>query len=194
MSIYDRLYRERIIFLGQEIDDEIVNKVVAIMLYSDSEDPTKPMYLYLNSPGGSIISGLTLYDTMRHISSPVATVNIGLAASMVRTIFFLLLCVPNPFLTHLCLPQASFILGAGNRGQRFALPHSRTMIHQPMGGARGQAEDIRIEAELVLQINSELVAMYSQMTGQPVERIRKDMDRDTYMSAQQVVLSPLICH
>mmetsp|Transcript_21869 Transcript_21869/g.54516 ORF Transcript_21869/g.54516 Transcript_21869/m.54516 type:complete len:240 (+) Transcript_21869:22-741(+) len=169
VGIYDRLYRERIIFLGEQIDDEIVNQIVAVMLFSDSEDPQKPMYLYLNSPGGSIVSGLTLYDTMQLISSPIATVNIGLAASM-----------------------ASFILGAGERGKRLALPHSRTMIHQPMGGARGQAEDIRIEAEQILKINSALVTMYAKMTGQPRERILKDMDRDTFMSAEQALEYGLI--
>uniref|UniRef100_A0A6V4AXL2 ATP-dependent Clp protease proteolytic subunit n=1 Tax=Prymnesium polylepis TaxID=72548 RepID=A0A6V4AXL2_9EUKA len=169
VGIYDRLYRERIIFLGQEIDDDLVNKIVAVMLYSDAEDPNKPMYLYINSPGGSIVSGLALYDTMQHIASPIATVNIGLAASM-----------------------GSFILGAGERGKRIALPHSRVMIHQPMGGARGQAEDIRIEAEQILQIKSSLVGMYSTMTGQTRERILKDLDRDTFMSAEQALEYGLI--
>lgn len=116
VDIYNRLNRERIIFLGQEIDDEIVNQIVAVMLFGDSEEPGKPMYLYVNSPGGSVISGLTLYDTMQLIQSEVVTCNIGLAASM-----------------------GSFILGAGAPGKRLALPHSRVMIHQPMGGARGQA-------------------------------------------------------
>ena len=164
MDIYNRLYRERIIFLGQEIDDEIVNQIIAVMLFSDSEDPEKPLYMYVNSPGGSVIAGLALYDTIQHISSQVITVNIGMAASM-----------------------ASFILGAGERGKRIALPHSRVMIHQPMGGSEGQAEDIRVEAEQILKIKGTLVTMYSQMTGQTREQILKDLDRDNYMSAQQAL-------
>ena len=163
VGIYDRLYRERIMFLGQEVDDEIVNKLVAIMLYSDAEDPSKPMYLYLNTPGGSIISGLTLYDTMQHIASPVATVNIGMAASMVserpgrrrlklpRALATRSMLAHTSRLATLSALQGSFLLGAGERGKRIALPHSRVMIHQPMGGARGQAEDIRIEAEQILK-------------------------------------------
>jgi len=164
VNIYDRLYRERIIFLGQQIDDELVNQIIAIMLFSDSEDPVKPLYLYVNSPGGSVVSGLALYDSMQHVSAPICTVNIGLAASM-----------------------GSFILGAGERGKRIALPNSRVMVHQPMGGARGQAEDIRIQAEEILKIKSQLVTMYAQMTGQTRERIIKALDRDTFMSAQQAL-------
>merc|ERR1711998_220564 len=129
VDIYNRLYRERIIFLGQEIDDEIANQIIAVMLYLDSEDNSKPIYLYINSPGGSVISGLAMYDTMKHIKSEVVTINVGLAASM-----------------------SSFILAAGGKGKRLALPHSRVMIHQPMGGSRGQAEDIRIQAEQILKI------------------------------------------
>ena len=118
VDIYNRLYRERIIFLGQEIDDQICNQIIAVMLFSDSEDSSKPLYLYINSPGGSVTAGLALYDTMGHVSSDVITCNVGMAASM-----------------------GSFILGAGQRGKRIALPHSKTMIHQPMGGARGQAAE-----------------------------------------------------
>jgi len=169
IDIYNRLYRERIIFLGQEIDDEICNQMIAVMLFSDAEEPNKPMYLHVNSPGGSVIGGLTLYDTIQHINSPVVTVNIGMAASM-----------------------ASFILGAGERGSRIALPHSRVMIHQPMGDSRGQAEDIRVEAEQILKIKGTLVTMYSQMTGQSRERIIKELDRDNYMSAQEALEFGLI--
>ena len=139
------------------------------MLFSDSEDAEKPLYLYINSPGGSVIAGLALYDTIQHISSPVITCNIGMAASM-----------------------ASFILGAGERGKRIALPHSRVMIHQPMGGSRGQAEDIRIEAEQTLKITSTLVGLYSQMTGQTRERIVRDLDRNNYMTAEQALEYGLI--
>jgi len=169
VDIYNRLYRERIIFLGQEIDDEICNQIIAVMLFSDSEDSEKPQYLYINSPGGSVIAGLALYDTVQHIASPVITANIGMAASM-----------------------ASFILGAGERGKRVALPNSRVMIHQPMGGSEGQAEDIRVEAEQILKIKGTLVTMYAQMTGQTREKIIKDLDRDNYMSAQEALEYGLI--
>jgi len=164
VDIYNRLYQERIVFLGQQIDDQIVNQIIAVMLYSNSEDPSKPMYLYLNSPGGSVTSGLALYDTMQLVDLEVVTCNMGLSASM-----------------------ASFILGAGSRGKRIALPHSRVMIHQPSGGASGQAEDIRIRAEEILKIKSSFVSMYSQMTGQTKERIVRELDRDNYMSAQEAL-------
>lgn len=169
VDIYNRLYRERIIFLGQEIDDEICNQIIALMLFSDAENPNDPLYLYINSPGGSVIAGLALYDTMRHVSSPVITCNVGMAASM-----------------------ASFILGAGERGKRVALPNSRVMIHQPMGGSEGQAEDIRVEAEQILKIKGTLVTMYAQMTGNTREQVFKDLDRDNYMSAQQALEYGLI--
>ena len=169
VDIYNRLYRERIIFLGETIDDRIVNQIIAVMLFADSEDDKKAQYLYINSPGGSVIAGLALYDTMQHIASPVITCNIGMAASM-----------------------ASFILGAGERGKRIALPNSRVMIHQPMGGSEGQAEDIRVEAEQILKIKGTLVTMYSQMTGNPREKIIKDLDRDNYMSAQEALSYGLI--
>jgi len=161
VDIYNRMYRERIIFLGEPIDDKLVNQIIAVMLFADSEDDKKPQYLYINSPGGSVVAGLALYDTMGHVSSDVITVNVGMAASM-----------------------GSFILGAGTRGKRIALPHSRTMMHQPMGGARGQAEDIKVQAEQVLRIKSSLVDAYAQMTGQTRERVVADLDRDNYMSAE----------
>ncbi|KAK4524485.1 hypothetical protein GAYE_SCF03G2386 [Galdieria yellowstonensis] len=169
VDIYNRLYRERIIFLGQEIDDEISNQIIAVMLYLDSEDNTKPIYLYINSPGGSVIAGLAIYDTMKHIASEVVTVNVGLAASM-----------------------SSFLLAAGEKGKRLALPHSRVMIHQPMGGARGQASDIQVEARQILRIKESLVRDYCNMTGQPYEKMLKDLDRDNFMSAYEAIEYGLI--
>jgi len=162
VDIYNRLYRERIVFIGSEIDDELANQVIGVMLYLDSEDSDKPIYLYINSPGGSVISGLAIYDCMQHIESEVITINLGLAASM-----------------------ASFILAAGSKGKRLALPSSRVMIHQPMGGARGQAEDIKVEARQIMRIRDNLVKMYSMMTGQTQDQIVKDLDRDNYLSAQE---------
>ena len=132
------------------------------MLYLDSEDNTKPIYLYINCPGGSVIAGLALFDTMNHVKSPIVTINVGLAASM-----------------------ASFLLAAGKKGSRMALPNSRVMIHQPMGGAQGQAEDIKVEAAQIMRIKDNLVRMYAQMTGQTQEQIIYDLDRDNFMSAQQ---------
>tara|TARA_B110001452_G_scaffold156535_2_gene130340 strand:+ start:3866 stop:4531 length:666 start_codon:yes stop_codon:yes gene_type:complete len=161
---YIKLYGERIVFLGQEIDDLVINQIIAVMLFADSEDSSRPQYLYINSPGGSVIAGLALYDTIHHINSETITVNIGMAASM-----------------------ASFILGAGSPGKRLALPHSRVMIHQPMGGSEGQAEDVRVEAEQIMRIKNTLVTMYADMTGQTRERLLSDLDRDNYMSAQQAL-------
>mmetsp|Transcript_32891 Transcript_32891/g.79961 ORF Transcript_32891/g.79961 Transcript_32891/m.79961 type:complete len:271 (+) Transcript_32891:162-974(+) len=164
VDIYNRLYRERIIFLGAEIDDELANQVIGVMLYLDSEDSSKPIYLYINSPGGSVISGLAIYDCMQHIKSEVITINLGLAASM-----------------------GSFILAAGSKGKRLALPSSRIMIHQPMGGAQGQAEDIKVEAGQIMRIRDNLVKMYSMMTGQTTETIIRDLDRDNFLSAQEAM-------
>jgi len=169
VDIYNRLYRERIIFLGQEIDDEIANQIIGVMLYLDSEDNTKPIYLYINCPGGSVIAGMALFDTMNHIKSKVVTINLGLAASM-----------------------ASFLLAGGEKGSRMALPNSRIMIHQPMGGAQGQAEDIKVEAAQIMRIKENLVRMYAQMTGQTQEQIILDLDRDNFMSAQQALEYGLI--
>ena len=166
---YNKLYQERIIYLGQEIDDYVCNQIISVMLFADSEVDNKPLYLYINSPGGSVIAGLALYDTMQHISSPVITCNTGMAASM-----------------------ASFILGAGERGKRIALPGSRVMIHQPMGGSEGQAEDVRVEAEQILKIKGTLITMYSHMTGQTREQIEKDLGHDNYMSSQQALEYGLI--
>ncbi len=162
ISIYDRLYRERIIFLGREVDDEIANQIVAVMLYLDSEDPGKDIRLYINSPGGSVTAGMAIFDTMQHIKSDVATICVGLAASM-----------------------GSFLLMAGTKGKRVALPHSRIMIHQPMGGARGQATDIAIEAKEIQRVKHMLNQEYANRTGQQIEKIERDMDRDYFMSAEE---------
>jgi len=169
VDIYNRLYRERIIFIGSEIDDELANQIIGVMLYLDSEDQDKPIYLYINCPGGSVISGLAIYDCMQHIKSEVITINLGLAASM-----------------------ASFILAAGSKGKRLALPSSRTMIHQPMGGAQGQAEDIKVEAAQIMRIRDNLVKMYSMMTGQTQDQIVKDLDRDNFLSAQEAMAYGLV--
>lgn len=162
VDIYNRLYRERIIFLGRDVDDEIANQIIAVMLYLDSEDPGKDIYLYINSPGGMITSGMAIYDTMQHIKSDVVTICVGLAASM-----------------------GSFLLAAGTKGKRVALPHSRIMIHQPSGGTRGQATDIQIEAREILRIRHQLNNIYAERTGQSLAKIEKDMDRDFFLSAEE---------
>jgi ATP-dependent Clp protease protease subunit len=162
IDLEDRLFRERIIFLTEEVDDGIANAIVAYLLYLDSEDQTKPIYLYINSPGGSVTAGMAIYDTMQYIKSEVVTICVGLAASM-----------------------GSFLLAAGTQGKRLALPHSRIMIHQPSGGTRGQATDIQIEAQEILRIRSQLNQIYADNTGQALAKIEKDMDRDFFMSAQE---------
>jgi len=169
VDIYNRLTRERIIFVGSEIDDELANQIIGVLLYLDNENPGQPIYMYINCPGGSVISGLAIYDTMQHIRSEVVTVNLGLAASM-----------------------ASFLLCAGSRGRRFALPNSRVMIHQPMGGAQGQAEDIRVEASQIMRIRNNIVKLYSLMTGQTVEQVIIDLDRDNFLSAEEALKYGLI--
>ncbi|MDE5101640.1 MAG: ATP-dependent Clp protease proteolytic subunit, partial [Trichodesmium sp. St19_bin2] len=140
----------------------LANRIVAYMLYLDSDDPNKPIYLYINSPGGSVTAGLAIYDTMQYIKADVITICLGLAASM-----------------------GSFLLAAGTKGKRLALPNSRIMIHQPMGGTRGQATDIEIEANEILRVRSELNNMLAERTGQSLEKIEKDTDRDYYMSAEE---------
>ena len=162
INIYDRLYRERIIFLGRDVDDEIANQIIAVMLYLDSEDSGKDIILYINSPGGSVSAGMAIFDTMQHIKSDVVTICVGLAASM-----------------------GSFLLAAGAKGKRLALPHSRIMIHQPSGGTRGQATDIQIEAREILRLRHQLNGIYAKNTGKPIEKIEKDMDRDYFMSAEE---------
>ena len=163
VDIYTRLGVERILFLGQEVSDGVANSLVAQMLYLDSEDSTKPIYLYINSPGGSVTAGLAIYDTMQYVKSDVVTICVGLAASM-----------------------GAFLLGAGSKGKRLALPHSRIMIHQPLGGSnQRQASDIEIEAREILRIKDMLNNSMSQMTGQSFEKIEKDNDHDYFLSAAE---------
>jgi ATP-dependent Clp protease, protease subunit len=171
VNIYDRLYRERIIFLGRGVNDSLANQIIAVMLYLDSEDNNKPIYLYINSPGGSVTAGLAIYDTMQHIKSEVVTICVGLAASM-----------------------GAFLLAGGTKGKRLALPHSRIMIHQPSGGVQGrtQATDIEIEAKEILRLRDELNGMMAFHTGQTIEKIAKDTDRDYFMSAKQALEYGLI--
>jgi ATP-dependent Clp protease protease subunit len=148
--------------LGRDVDDEIANQIIAVMLYLDSEDSGKDIILYINSPGGMVSAGMAIFDTMQHIKSDVVTICVGLAASM-----------------------GSFLLAAGAKGKRLALPHSRIMIHQPSGGTRGQATDIQIEAKEILRLRHQLNNIYAKNTGQPLEKIEKDMDRDYFMSAEE---------
>lgn len=163
ISIYERLFRERIIFLTEEVDDGIANAIVAYMLYLDSEDSTKPIYLYINSPGGSVTAGMAIYDTMQYIKSEVVTICVGLAASM-----------------------GAFLLNAGSKGKRLALPHSRIMIHQPSGGVgRRQATDIEIEAARIVQVRRDLNELMAAHSGKSIEEIEKDSDRDYFMSAAE---------
>lgn len=172
VDIYTRLNQERIIFLGQEVTDTLANSIVAAMLYLDSDDSTKPIYLYINSPGGSVTAGMAIFDTMQYIKSEVVTICVGLAASM-----------------------GAFLLAAGTKGKRLALPHSRIMIHQPMGGTgrqRLQATDIAIEAKEILRVKQELNEMLSERTGKTMEQIEKDTDRDYFMSAEEAAEYGLI--
>ena len=160
IDIYSRLSQERIIFLGQEVTDGLANRIVAFLLFLDSEDPSKPIYLYINSPGGSVTAGMAIYDTMQYIKSDVITICVGLAASM-----------------------GAFLLAAGTPGKRLALPHARIMIHQPLGGTgRRQATDIEIEAKEILRIRSQLNEILAERCHQPIEKIEKDTDRDYYLS------------
>jgi len=163
-DIYSRLLKDRIIFLGEEINDHTASLVVAQLLFLEAEDPDKDIHLYINSPGGSITAGMAIYDTMQYIKPDVSTICIGMAASM-----------------------AAFLLAAGKKGKRFALPNAEIMIHQPLGGARGQAEDIRIHAERILKMRDKINKMLSEMTGQPIEIIKKDTDRDNFMDPEDAV-------
>ncbi|WP_094559671.1 ATP-dependent Clp protease proteolytic subunit [Synechococcus sp. 8F6] len=163
VDIYTRLGVERILFLGSEVNDAVANALVAQMLYLDSEDNSKPIYLYINSPGGSVTAGLAIYDTMQYVKSDVVTICVGLAASM-----------------------GAFLLGAGTKGKRLALPHSRIMIHQPLGGtSQRQASDIEIEAKEILRLKDMLNHSMADMTGQSFEKIEKDTDRDYFLSAAE---------
>ena len=168
-DIFSRLLRERIIFLGSEIDDEVANSVVAQLLLLDSENSEKDIMLYINSPGGVITAGMAIYDTMNLIKADVSTICLGEAASM-----------------------GSFLLSSGAKGKRLALPSARIMIHQPLGGAKGQATDIEIEAKEILRMKKELTTILAQNSGQDVEKVQKDCERDYYMSAAQAVEYGLI--
>ena len=168
-DIFSRLLRERIVFLGEEIDDDLANVIVAQLLLLDSENPEKDIMLYINSPGGVITSGLAIYDTMNSLRCDVSTICIGEAASM-----------------------GSFLLSSGAKGKRFSLPSSRIMIHQPLGGAQGQATDIEIEAKEILRMKNMLNGILAQNCSQPIERIKEDTERDHYMSADEAVAYGLI--
>ena len=168
-DIYSRLLEDRIIFLGGEIYDQVADLVVAQMLFLEAKDPDKDIQLYINSPGGSVTAGLAIYDTMQYIKCDVSTICIGLAASM-----------------------GAFLLAAGTKGKRFALPNSEIMIHQPMGGTRGPASDIKIHAEQILKIKKRLNEILSERTGQPLEKVERDTDRDFFMSAEEAKAYGLI--
>lgn len=168
-DIYSRLLRERIIFLGEPVTAESANRVVAQLLFLEAEDPDKDVFMYINSPGGSVYDGLGIFDTMQHIKPDVQTVCVGLAASM-----------------------GAFLLCAGTPGKRSSLTHSRIMIHQPLGGARGQASDIRIQADEILYLKQKLNQELADRTGQPLSRIQEDTDRDFFMSPTEAVTYGLI--
>jgi len=168
-DIYSRLLRERIIFLGEPVTAESANRVVAQLLFLEAEDPEKDIFLYINSPGGSVYDGLGIFDTMQHVKPDVQTVCVGLAASM-----------------------GAFLLCAGAKGKRSSLTHSRIMIHQPLGGARGQASDIRIQADEILYLKDKLNRELADRTGQPLERLQSDTDRDFFMSPGEAVEYGLI--
>ena len=164
-DIYSRLLVDRIVFLGTPVDDQVANAIIAQLLFLDSQDPEKDIYLYINSPGGSVTAGMAIYDTMRFIRSDVATICIGQAASM-----------------------GAFLLSAGAKGKRRALPHARVMIHQPSGGTgRAQATDIQIIAKEIQRVKDELNNLMALHTGQPVERIQEDTERDNFMTSQQAL-------
>jgi len=168
-DIYSRLLKDRIIMLNGEVNDAVSASIVAQLLFLEAEDPDKDIYLYINSPGGVITSGMAMYDTMNYIKPDVSTICIGQAASM-----------------------GAFLLSAGAKGKRFALPHARIMIHQPLGGAQGQATDIQIQAKEIQRMKDQLNQLIAQQTGKPVEQIEKDTDRDNFMSAAEAAEYGLI--
>nr|YP_005089857.1 proteolytic subunit 2 of clp protease [Pedinomonas minor]ACQ90835.1 proteolytic subunit 2 of clp protease [Pedinomonas minor] len=162
VDLYNRMYRERVLFFCQELDDEFANQLIGIMLYLNAEDANKPLYIYINSPGGSVTCGIAVYDTMNYIKCGVSTICVGTAASM-----------------------ASFVLAGGDKGNRIALPHARIMIHQPEGGSQGQASEVLSESEEVLRIRRQVGRIYAEKTGQPLNRISRDLDRDQFLSAKE---------
>jgi ATP-dependent Clp protease protease subunit len=163
-DIYSRLLKDRVIFLGSVIDDNVANLVVAQLLFLEAEDPDKDIYLYINSPGGSVTAGMAIFDTIQYIRAPVSTICIGLAASM-----------------------GAFLLSAGAKGKRFSLPNSEVMIHQPLGGTQGQVTDIKIHAERLVKIKEQINKILSEKTGQPLEVIERDAERDKFMTAQDAL-------
>ena len=163
-DIFSRLLNDRIVFLGEEVNDTTASLVVAQLLYLEAQDPDKDIQMYINSPGGSVTAGMAIYDTMQYIKADVSTICVGLAASM-----------------------GAFLLMAGQKGKRCALPNSEVMIHQPLGGAQGQATDVQIQAEWLLKTKEKMIRMKAEMTGQDIERIRRDVERDHFMSAQEAL-------
>ncbi len=163
-DIYSRLLKDRIIFIGSPIDDHVANLTIAQLLFLDAEDPDRDIFLYLNSPGGSVSAGLAMYDTMQYIKSDVATICMGMAASM-----------------------GAFLLASGTKGKRYSLPNARIMIHQPSGGAQGQATDMEIHAREILKTRDKLNQLMAEMTGQTVKKIAKDSDRDYFMTPQEAL-------
>ena len=168
-DIYSRLLKERIIFLGSAVNDDVANSIIAQLLFLEKEDAAKDIMFYINSPGGSVSAGLAIYDTMQHIKAPVNTVCVGLAASM-----------------------GSVLLAAGEKGKRFILPNSEVMIHQVLGGAEGQTSDIEIAAKHILKVKNRLDAILSLHTGKPIEQVHKDTDRDNWMSAEDAIKYGLV--
>ena len=168
-DIYSRLLKDRIVFLGGEVDDDSANLIVAQLLFLEADDPDKDISLYINSPGGSVTAGMAIYDTMQYIKCDVSTICIGMAASM-----------------------GAFLLAAGAKGKRRALPNSEIMIHQPLGGARGQATDVAIQAEQLVKIKKKLNGILSARTGQPIEKVQTDTERDNYMDAEAALAYCLI--
>ena len=168
-DIYSRLLKDRIIFLGSAIDDDVANSIIAQLLFLAADDPEKDIHLYINSPGGSVTAGMGIYDTMQFIKPEVSTICVGMAASM-----------------------GSLLLTAGAKGKRFALPNSEVMIHQPLGGVRGQASDIKIHADWILKTKQKLNQIYVDRTGQPYDKIDRDTDRDNFMSAEEAQAYGLI--
>ncbi len=163
-DIYSRMLKDRIVFITEEIDDRLASVVVAQLLFLEAEDPEKDISVYISSPGGSVTAGLAIYDTMRYIKPQVSTICIGQAASM-----------------------GAFLLAAGEKGKRYALPNAEVMIHQPLGGAQGQAEDVKIRAEWLLKIREKMNRLLSESTGQPLEIVARDTDRDNFMSAEEAM-------
>jgi ATP-dependent Clp protease, protease subunit len=168
-DVYSRLLMDRIVFLGTPINDDVANLIIAQLLFLEADNPGRDIHLYINSPGGTVSSGLAIYDTMQYLRSPVNTICMGLAASM-----------------------AAFLLAAGAKGKRSALPHARTMIHQPSGGTQGSAAEIEIQAKEIVYLRTQLNGLFSKHTGRPVEQIERDMDRDNFMSAPEAKAYGLI--